>query len=62
MIMSIKILQETTDWGNERVVNGVYHVNSKGWLVQYNDKKFKNPLKQFNKARRTFKQIGEYDE
>lgn len=62
MIMSIKVLQETTDWGNERVVNGVYHVNEKGWLVQYNDKKFKVPLKQFSKARRKFKQIGEYDE
>jgi len=62
MIMSIKILQETTDWGEQNIPNGIYHVNEKGWLVQFNDKKFKNPLKLFSKSHRTFKQIGEYDE
>jgi hypothetical protein len=55
----IDILQETTDWGDQPVNNGIYHVNLQGHLVQYNDKVFKNPLKQFSKARRTFTKIGE---
>jgi hypothetical protein len=55
----IDILQETTDWGDQPVNNGIYHVNVQGHLVQYNDKVFKNPLKQFSKARRTFTKIGE---
>ena len=45
----IEVLQETTKWeGN--VSNGIYHVNEAGHLVQYNDKVFKNPLKQFSKS------------
>lgn len=56
----IEILQETTDWGDAPVANGIYHVNVQGHLVQHNDKVFKNPMKQFSKARRTFKKIGEY--
>jgi hypothetical protein len=55
----IDILQETTNWGDQPVSNGIYHVNLQGHLVQYNDKVFKNPLKQFSKARRTFSKIGE---
>ena len=55
----IDILQETTDWGDQPVANGIYHVNLQGHLVQHNDKVFKTPLKQFSKARRTFKKIGE---
>ena len=55
----IDILQETTDWGTQNVANGIYHVNIQGHLVQHNDKVFKNPLKGFSKARRTFKKIGE---
>jgi len=55
----IEILQEVTDWGEQNIPNGIYHVNKEGNLVQYNDKVFKNPLKQFSKARRKFKKIGE---
>jgi len=58
----IEILQEITDWGKYPVANGVYHVNSAGQLVQYNDKVFKNPIKQFSKARRKFTKIGERPE
>ena len=59
--MSIKMMQEVTDWGDEAVSNGVYHINEKGELVGYNEKIFKNPLKQFSKSRRKFKMVGEYD-
>ena len=55
----IDILQETTDWGDQPVANGIYHVNLQGHLVQHNDTLFKVPLKGFSKARRTFKKIGE---
>ena len=41
----IDILQETTDWGDQPVSNGIYHVNLQGHLVQHNDKVFKTPLK-----------------
>jgi hypothetical protein len=58
----IEILQEITDWGKYNVTNGVYHVNSAGQLVQHNDKVFKNPIKQFSKARRKFTKIGERPE
>jgi len=58
----IEILQEVTDWGEYKVHNGIYHVNSAGQLVQYNDTIFKNPLKGFSKARRKFKKIGEREE
>lgn len=55
--MMITVYQETTDW---EFKNGQYHLNEKGELVQYNDKKFKQPMKQFSKSRRTFKKINEY--
>ena len=58
----IEILQEITDWGKYNVTNGVYHVNSAGQLVQHTDKVFKNPIKQFSKARRKFTKIGERPE
>ena len=64
MIMSIKILQETTEW-EEPIHNGIYHVNGAGHLVAYENDygltTFSKPMKQFSKSRRTFKQIGEYD-
>lgn len=57
----IEVLQETTKWeGN--VKNGIYHVNSSGHLIQYNDKVFKNPLKQFSKSGRTFDKIKQYED
>ena len=66
MIMSIKILQETTDWGEQNIPNGIYHINEKGWLVahenDYGLTTFSKPMKQFSKSRRTFKQIGEYSD
>jgi predicted nucleic acid-binding Zn finger protein len=58
----IEILQEITDWGDTPVANGIYHVNSAGHLVQHNDTVFKHPMKQFSKARRKFKKIGEREE
>jgi len=58
----IEILQEVTDWGKYPVANGVYHINSAGHLVQHNDTVFKEPIKQFSKARRKFKKIGERPE
>ena len=58
----IEILQEVTDWGKYKVNNGKYHVNSAGHLVQHNDTVFKNPIKQFSKARRKFVKIGERPE
>lgn len=58
----IEILQEVTDWGKYPVANGVYHINSAGHLVQHNDTVFKDPIKQFSKARRKFKKIGERPE
>ena len=58
----IEILQEITDWGDQKIANGIYHVNGAGQLVQYNDKVFKNPMKQFSKSRRKFTKIGEREE
>lgn len=60
----IEILQEVTDWSGagHAVTNGVYHVNSAGHLVQYNDTVFKNPMKGFSKTRRKFVKIGERTE
>ena len=58
----IEILQEVTDWGDKKISNGIYHVNGAGQLVQYNDKVFKNPMKQFSKSRRKFTKIGEREE
>lgn len=55
----IEILQEVTDWGDQQINNGIYHVNGAGQLVQYNDKVFKTPMKQFSKSRRKFTKIGE---
>ncbi len=56
----IKVYQETTDWGDTKVANGIYHIDGNGHLVQHNDKKFKTPIKGFSKARRTFKKLYEY--
>lgn len=58
----IEILQEITDWGDLKIANGIYHVNGAGQLVQHNDTVFKNPMKQFSKARRKFTKIGEREE
>jgi hypothetical protein len=58
----IEILQEVTDWGDINIANGIYHVNGAGQLVQYNDKVFNSPMKQFSKSRRKFTKIGEREE
>jgi hypothetical protein len=63
--MKIQILQEITDWGDTPVANGKYHLNENGHLVAYERtdgvmKTFRSPMKQFSKARRKFKTIGEY--
>jgi len=58
----IEILQEVTDWGDQAIANGIYHVNGAGQLVQYNDKVFNSPMKQFSKSRRKFTKIGEREE
>lgn len=62
----IKMLQETTDWGLDSILNGIYHVNKDGQLVAYQApgsdlKVFNKPMKQFSKTRRKFTQIGEYE-
>tara|TARA_A200000159_G_scaffold150002_1_gene158970 strand:+ start:322 stop:525 length:204 start_codon:yes stop_codon:yes gene_type:complete len=62
----IQMLQEVTDWGCERVVNGIYHVNDSGQLVAYQApggsvQRFKAPMKQYSKARRKFVKVGEYE-
>ena len=54
---TITVLRETTEWD---FANGEYHLNSKGELVQYNDKKFAKPMKNFSKSYRTFKKVREY--
>lgn len=62
--MTIEILQEITEWDTEcSVSNGIYHVNSKGWLVAYQPpggqlREFTNPMKLFSKSRRKFRKIG----
>lgn len=58
----IDILQEVTDWGDQNIANGIYHVNGAGHLVQHNDTVFKTPLKGFSKSRRKFVKIGEREE
>ena len=57
--MMIEILQEITDWGEEKVANGIYHIKKAGHCVKHNDKFFNKPLKQFSKPRRKFKKIVE---
>lgn len=61
----ISILLETTVW-SDPVYNGIYHVNSAGELVGYNNgqgfNKFSSPRKMFSKSGRTFKKLGEYPE
>jgi hypothetical protein len=57
--------QETTDWGDVPVVNGIYHLNAEGHLVAYETPKnglkiFSKPMKRFSKARRKFEKVGEY--
>lgn len=58
----IEILQEVTDWGDQNIPNGIYHINSAGHLVQYNSTVYKNPLKGFSKSRRKFIKIGERED
>jgi|TARA_R110002167_G_scaffold161934_1_gene358163 hypothetical protein len=57
----ITVLQETTKW-EDNITNGIYHVNDAGHLVQYNDKKFAIPIKGFDKRRRTFDKIRDYED
>jgi len=62
----IRILQEITDWGDEKVSNGTYYVNEHGHLVAYKPvngeyKEFSKPMKRFSTARRKFKELGTID-
>ena len=60
----IEILQEITDWGEDKVSNHIYYVRNKTSLIAYikegTKKKitFPKPLL-FSKSRRKFKVIGE---
>lgn len=61
----ITMYQETTDWGDAPVANGIYHINDAGHLVGYKGpkteyKKFSKPMKRFSKSGRTFKKVGTY--
>ena len=63
----IQILREITNWGDQKIANGDYYVNSHGYLVRYMPpgkacKMFKTPIKNFSKSRRQFKLIGEWPE
>lgn len=63
----IEILKEITDWGDQNIHNGYYHVNSQTQLVAYQPvggylKVFKTPMKHFSKSRRKFVKIGDYQE
>jgi hypothetical protein len=61
--MGLKYLKETTDWGDSPVKNHTYILNEKNQLVGYipvgmnEEYIFKNPMKLFSKARRTFVEI-----
>ena len=58
----IEILQEITDWGEDKVSNNIYYVRNKTSLVAYipegSEKKieFTKPLS-FSKSRRKFKKL-----
>ena len=60
----IEILQEITDWGEDKVSNHIYYVRNKTSLIAYikegTKKKitFPKPLL-FSKSRRKFKVVGE---
>jgi hypothetical protein len=63
----IEVLQEITDWGDQSVSNGIYHVNDSGQLVAYQApegalKTFFNPIQQFSKSRRKFKTLDKYSD
>ena len=58
----IEILQEITDWGENRISNNIYYVKDKVRLVAYIPEgtekkiKFTKPLP-FSKSRRRFKKL-----
>ena len=57
----MKVLQEITDWGEDRVSNNIYFIdNTKlhAYIKEGTDKiiKFSRPLS-FNKSRRKFKEL-----
>lgn len=58
----IDVLQEVTDW---EYPNHIYHVNGAGKLIAFNNgsglKTFSRPLS-FDKARRKFKKLEQFDE
>jgi len=63
----ITVLQETTVWDKAQVANGIYHLNDSGYLVAFKGvnselKTFKNPLKNFSKARRKFVVLDTYED
>ncbi len=57
----MKILRETTDWGEYEVGNHIYHVDDNGWLVAFDNGSglvtFKHPKKTFSKTRRKFETL-----
>ena len=61
----IEVLREVTDWGDQSINNGIYHINGKGQLVGYQPnesapyKEFGTPMKLFSKSRRKFEKIAE---
>ena len=60
----IEILQEITDWGEDKVSNHIYYVRNKTSLIAYIKKgtkkkiTFPKPLS-FSKSKRKFKVCGE---
>mgnify|MGYP006876808434 CR=1 FL=1 len=63
-IKMIDVLQEITVW-DDPIPNHIYHVNGSGKLVAFDNgtglKTFNRPL-QFDKARRKFKKLEQFDE
>lgn len=61
--MSLVFLKEITDWGEHKIPNHTY-IFKKGQCVGYMKAGthlpilFKNPLKQFSKTRRKFKDVS----
>jgi len=60
----MEVLQEVTDWGDEKISNGIYWVENGTNLVAYQPlggekKVFNRPLRNFSKSRRKFIKIKE---
>ena len=64
--MSLEILKEVTDWGEENIPNSTYYVDASGSLVAHETAsgKFKvlnKPIRSFSKSRRKFELLGHCD-